>query len=256
MSEEKATPAKGHINLGLRGWKKALLISSIVLVLLAGILIWLWTAFEVKEVSVTGNKHYTVAQIEDMVISGPLDRNSLYLGFKFKNRSIEDIPFIETMDVKILSPGSISITVYEKAIAGCVIYLDRYMYFDKDGIVVESSPIRQMDVPYVAGLEFDHVVLYEKLPVKNEDIFKDILTITQLLTKYDIRSDSIEFDSDRNVTLFFDKARVKMGSLDNIDEKMIKLQGIVPELDGLSGVLYMDNYVSGEEQNYITFQRD
>ena len=256
MSDEKNSPEKGHINLGLRGWKKALLISAVVLALLMGILAWIWIGFEVKDVSVTGNKHYTVEQIRNMIMEGPLGKNSLYLYFKYRNREVEGVPFVETMDVKILSPGSISITVYEKAIAGCVGYLDRYMYFDKDGIVVESSEVRQMDLPYVGGLEFDHVVLYEKLPVENDEIFKDILTITQLLTKYGIQSDRIEFDSDGNVTLFFDKARVKMGSLTDIDEKMIKLQGIVPKLDGLEGVLYMDNYVSGEEDKYITFQRD
>ena len=257
MSSTSDDNEKGKvIYLGMEPWKKRALIITLVLVLLAGLTVWIWVGYEVKEVSVTGNKHYTREQIIDMVMTGPLGHNSLFLFLKYRNRPVEDIPFIETMDVKILSPDSISITVYEKAIAGCVCYLDRYMYFDKDGIVVESSVARHADMPYVTGLEFDHVVLYEKLPVENEEIFDSILTITQLLSKYNIDSDQIYFDPEKKITLYFGDARVYLGSMDNIDEKMNELNGIAGKLAGLSGVLYLDTYEPGSDTGNITFQRD
>ena len=210
--------------------------------------------YTVTNVSVTGNRHYTGDQIADMVMEGPLGHNSLYLSFKYKNKPMDGVPFVETMDVDIVAPDSIAITVYEKAIAGCVEYLDRYMYFDKDGIIVESSVVRQSDIPYVTGLHFDHVVLYEALPVGDESIFKNILNLTQLMTKYNIETDQIFFDSEGNVRLFFGDAKVDLGSLEHIDEKMIKLKGIIPDLAGLDGTLYMDDY-SGDD-DYFTFQRE
>jgi len=233
----------------------AVIIVSAVLIL-AGLIVYIAKACRVTEVSVTGNQHYTVDQIEEMVMEGPLGHNSLYLYFKYRNRNMDNVPFVETMEVNVISPSSISITVYEKSIAGCVGYLDRFMYFDKDGTVVEASPLRQMDIPYVTGLTFDHVIMYEKLPIENEEVFKNILGITQLLSKYKIIANQIYFDSDNNVTLYFDKARVKLGSFENIDEKMIKLQGIIPKLDGLEGVLYMEDYTEDAKEDYITFQRD
>ena len=255
MSRE-APERKNYIYLGMSRGQKILLFTVVALTVVSCVLIVMWKAFEVTKVNVTGNRHYTVEQIKDMVMTGPLGHNSLYLSAKYRNSSVEGVPFVETMDVKILSPSSISITVYEKAIAGCVGYLDRYMYFDKDGIVVETSSVRHTDLPYVTGLDFDHVVLYEKLPVENEEIFKSILTITQLLSKYDVVSDRIYFDSDMEVTLYFGKARVQMGSMDNIDEKMMKLQGIAPKLGDLSGVLHMETYDGDSKTGYITFQRD
>ena len=56
------------------------------------------------------------------------------------------------------------------------------MYFDKDGIVVETSEQRTPGIPQVAGLQFGYVVMNEKLPVENEEVFEDILDITQLLS--------------------------------------------------------------------------
>ncbi|MBO5551202.1 MAG: FtsQ-type POTRA domain-containing protein, partial [Lachnospiraceae bacterium] len=98
-----------------------------------------WTYFDVGEVSVTGNTRYSEEQIEKMVLKGPLGHNSLYLYLRYRNRSVTDIPFIERMDVTIDSPTSVTINVYEKAVAGFVKYLGRYMYFDRDGIIVEAS---------------------------------------------------------------------------------------------------------------------
>ena len=245
-----------NVYIGMSPKQKMAIAAVLILLLLAGALTVIWYYFKIDEVSVSGNKHYTVSQIEEMVLTGPLEHNSLYLSLKYRNKTIEGIPFIETMDVNVLSPTSISITVYEKSIAGCVGYLDRFMYFDKDGTVVESSTVRQTDIPYVAGLKFDHVIMYEKIPVEDEKIFDDILTITRLLTKYSIRTDQIHINSDKEVTLYFGKAKVLMGTMDNIDEKMINLKGLAEQMEGLSGTLDLENYSLDSEKKYVTFQRD
>lgn len=233
-----------------------ILISILVLCVIAGGYIYIKDNYTVTEVSVTGNQHYTSEQIQDIVMDGRFGHNSLYLFLKYRNKTVDNIPFVETMDVDIISPTSISITVYEKSIAGFVEYLDRFMYFDKDGIVVESSLVRQNDVPCVTGLSFDHVVLYDKLPVEDDTIFKEILNITQLLSKYSITTDQIYFDSEKNVSLYFGNAKVELGTLENVDEKMLRLQGIIPKLNGLDGTLYMENYTEDSGSEYITFQRD
>ncbi|MCI9429789.1 MAG: cell division protein FtsQ [Lachnospiraceae bacterium] len=190
----------------------------------------------------------------DMVMTGTLGNNSLYLALKYKNKGVDNIPFVQTMDVKILSPDTIKITVYEKAMAGYIEYLGRYMYFDKDGIIVESSELQTPGVPQVSGLTFGYVVMHEKLPVENPEIFEDILDITQLLNKYEIQADKILFDKSMRKTLYFGEARVSLGSNDNIGEKIMKLKAILPELSGKKGLLRMDNY--SEEMQNITFEID
>ncbi|MDE7478868.1 MAG: FtsQ-type POTRA domain-containing protein, partial [Lachnospiraceae bacterium] len=175
--------------------------------------------YAVKNVQVDGNKHYSAEEIKAMVMTGYFGDNSLYLSMKYKNKGIEGVPFVETMDVVVQSNDTIRITVYEKALAGYVQYLGRYMYFDNEGVVVESSKVTTKGIPQVTGLDFDHVVLYEKLPVENGQIFQNILTITKLLNKYDILCDRIQFDSSYNVILGYDKVKVNIGALQNLDEK-------------------------------------
>ena len=138
--------------------------------------------------------------------------------------------------------------------AGYIEYLGRYMYFDKDGIIVESSELQTPGVPQVSGLTFGYVVMHEKLPVENPEIFEDILDITQLLNKYEIQADKILFDKSMRKTLYFGEARVSLGSNDNIGEKIMKLKAILPELSGKKGLLRMDNY--SEEMQNITFEID
>ena len=126
------------------------------------------------------------------------------------------------------------------------------MYFDKDGIVVETSDEKTIGIPQVTGLKYGYVVLYQKLPVENDTVFRLVLNVTQALNKYEIATDRIYFDSDYQITLYFDEAKAKIGSEDYLDEKVMKLKTILPELEGKKGTLQMENYT--EEVQNITFE--
>lgn len=211
------------------------------------------THYAVKTVQVDGNKHYSAEEIKAMVMTGYLGDNSLYLSLKYKNKGIEGVPFVETMDVVVQSNDTIRITVYEKALAGYIQYLGRYMYFDNEGVVVESSKVTTKGIPQVTGLEFDHVVLYEKLPVENDRIFQNILTITKLLNKYDVLCDKMQFDKNYNVMLGYDEVKVDIGALENLDEKLMQLPQILPSLAGEKGTLDLKNYTA--DRKSVTFER-
>ena len=225
----------------------------LVLVLAGGIALkYINDNYTVTNVYVTGNTHYTNDEIIDMVMKGRLGHNSMYLSMKYTDKSIENVPFVEKMDVDIVSPDTIRINVYEKAIAGYISYLGRYMYFDRDGIVVESSFEPSDTVPEVMGLSFNYVIMHEKLPVENQKVFEEILDITQLLSKYQLEADRIFFDSEYNVYLYFDKVEVSLGGSDFIDEKVIQLQYILPKLEGKTGILEMKDF--DDDTKNITFE--
>lgn len=225
----------------------------LVLVIAGGIALkYINDNYTVTNVYVTGNTHYTNDEIIDMVMKGRLGHNSMYLSMKYTDKSIENVPFVEKMDVDIVSPDTIRINVYEKAIAGYISYLGRYMYFDRDGIVVESSFEPSDTVPEVMGLSFNYVIMHEKLPVENQKVFEEILDITQLLSKYQLEADRIFFDSEYNVYLYFDKVEVSLGGSDFIDEKVIQLQYILPKLEGKTGILEMKDF--DDDTKNITFE--
>lgn len=225
-----------------------------VLTVLLGTIYFVLITFKVDEVIVEGNKHYSAQEVRAMVMNGPYANNSVYLSLKYKNHDIEGIPFIQKMNVKVVGKNSIKISVYEKALAGYVEYLGRYMYFDKDGIIVEVAKVKTSGIPMVAGLHFDHAILYEKLPVADESVFQNVLMITQLLNKYGVVADKIYFDDDYHVTLSYNKVKVILGEMSNLDEKMMQLPYILPELEGKSGTLDLENYTEGK--NNISFQKD
>lgn len=238
-----------HLQLKIR----LIIILGSITILLA-VFYFLLMHYAIRHVVVEGNKHYSAQEIQSMVMNGYFGDNSIYLAMKYKNKEIKDIPFIETMDVIIVSNDTIKVTVYEKSLAGYVEYLGRYMYFDNDGTVVEAAKVTTKGIPQVTGLQFDHVVLYDKLPVENDDIFQNILTITKLLNKYDVICDKIQFDSNYNVTLGYDKVKVNIGKLENLDEKIMQIPYILPSLKGESGTLDLQNYT--QDKKSITFERD
>ncbi len=227
------------------------LIIAVLLVILFG-LKYILDNYTVTNIYVNGNTHYTNEEIIDMVMDGKLDNNSLFLSLKYRDKSIENVPFVEKMDVDIISPDTIRINVYEKSIAGFISYLGHYMYFDRDGIVVESSLEPSDNFPQVLGLDFNYVVLYEKLPVANDKVFSEILDLTQLLDKYELDAKKIFFDKDYNVYLYFDGVEVSLGTSDYIDEKIIQLQYILPNLEGKNGILDMKDV--NEDTKNITFE--
>lgn len=230
-----------------------MVVAAAVLLACAGMTLIL-SGYRVTNVEVVGNSHYTEQEIKDMVLKGNVFDNSLLLNIKYRNKSIEDIPFVEKMDVEVKSNDTIRIMVYEKKLAGCISYLGNYMYFDREGIVVESSPQITEGVPEITGLRFNHVLLYEQLPVERSEIFQEILELTQLLDKYEIIADKIYFDTDNNVTLYFGDARVLIGSKNHIDEKIMQLSVIVPSIQGKAGVLDMREYEMGTTT--LTFEPD
>lgn len=231
-----------------------ILVLLLLILMVTGVLYYLLSHYQVKNIYVDGNLHYSSEEIQEMVMKGPLGHNSLYLSFQYKNKGLQDIPFIDTINVDILSPDTIRITVYEKALAGFVEYLGKYMYFDKDGTVVESSEVKTVGIVQITGLSFQYVVLGKALPVEKEDVFKLILNTSQLLTKYELTADRIHFDSSYRMTIYFGNVRVNVGNEDKLDEKIMRLPQILPTLQDKSGVLKMENYSVGTGN--ISFEPD
>lgn len=248
---KKNTDRKPLFSLRL---KIILIVTALILVALIAGYSYINDNYTINTVYVEGNVHYSDEEIIEKIMSGPLEKNSIFLNLKYQKQEVEDIPFVAAIEIEIISKDTVKITVYEKTLAGYVTYLGRYMYFDKDGTIVESSLMKTSGVPEVIGLTFDHVVKYEKLPVEEEGIFAEILDISQSLNKYELTADKIYFDDKYDVTLYFGDVRVKIGAGENIDEKFSKMKNILPRLEGKKGVLQMENY--SEDTKTVSFHSD
>lgn len=231
---------------------KKFILAAAVLAVLALLLLILLGMCRIREVTVTGNDYYTKEEIADLIIQGAHQRNTIYLYLRYKYGKHQTIPFIDDFEVSIQSYDSITIRVYEKNIVGYVRYLGKNVYFDKDGIVVESSGEEMEGVPLISGLHFDRFAMYESLNVENTKVFDTILEITQLLEKYDLILDEIRFGSTGELNLQLGEVRVMLGGGEHLEEKIARLKQLEPDLLDKSGTLHMENYT--DESMHISLE--
>lgn len=221
---------------------------GIILVIVLVLFVILFTCFKIDDIEVTGEKHYTKAQIKDYVLSEGYIDNTILLMLKNKIQPIENIPFVAKIDVEYVSAHKITITVYEKAMAGCVEYMNEYVYFDQDGYVLEISPTKLEDAPCITGMSFASMELHEKLPIEDKKRFKTILKLTQLIQKYELQIEAIKFTSEGEIVLGYEDIRIELGDGTNLEEQLIDLGSILNGLKGKKGTLDMKEFdtVSGK----------
>lgn len=215
----------------------------LILLIAAGVFI-VMNVFTVENVVVEGNELYSSTQIENMVLNDEYSWNSLYVDLKHRFVDIGEVPFVDTMEVSLDNPHTVHIKVYEKGMLG-YLYINsigQNAYFDKDGFVVETSTEVIDGVPKITGISCEEVVLYEKLQLENSDILRDLLNLTQTLKKYNLLPDEIQYDSNMEPVLYYGTIQVKIGSEDNLSQKVVRLSIILPQLDGLSGTLHLETW--------------
>ena len=200
-----------------------------------------------KEYVFTGNTlKYSDEELKKLIFSSEQERNPLYF-ILFADKD-KDIPFIAKYDVDITWPDKVNVSVYGKNVIGYVYYKDFYFYFDKDGVVVECSSFDKMEgAILIEGLEFEHMVLYEKLPTKKEETFSLILSLTKMLKRNELQVDKIEFDGDLNITLHIYDIEVVLGQDEYLDEKITKVKNLLPTISEYAGVLNMVNFKEGTD---------
>jgi cell division protein FtsQ len=236
--------------------RKAKLIAFLViLLLLAAAALVVVKVFVVENVEVEGNVLYGDDVISETVLNDKYSWNSLYVYFKYRFLDTEEVPFIDTMEVTLKSPRTLHITVYEKGIMGYLYdeTLGENVYFDKDGIVVETSADVIENTPEIEGIACEDVVLYEKLPIKKAAL-KDILTLTQTLKRNELVPDAIIYGRDDSPILVYGNVWIQLGSDELLTQKVARIAKILPSLDGMSGVLHMESWT--EETTNIVFDRD
>ena len=116
--------------------KLIVILVSVIILLLLFLVVF---SMQAKSISVEGNNQYTDEEIKNYIFDDVYDENILVLWVKTKLGRTETIPFVEKYDVEILSMDEVRVTIYEKSMVGYIDYMGTYMYFDRDGVVVESS---------------------------------------------------------------------------------------------------------------------
>lgn len=220
---------------------------------LAGLLFFVAARCRIHTIVVTGNETYTQDEVETAVLEASMDNTIFYTVLAHFQKN-DYLPFIERSEVTFLGRDAIKVEIHEKLRAGVLKEMSEYFYFDKDGVIREESPYLLKNVPMVSGLKMNDCVLNEEINPREQDVFPIILKITQLIIKYDLAVQEIQFNTVTNIRLKINDLSVKLGASSELDAKIAEIPSILKELSGRKGTVNMENY--SEDKKIISFVDD
>ena len=209
----------------------------------------------IKEVSVEGTDLYTADEIKGYILDDEYSFNAVYVFIKNKLFPKGDAEFIDSFDVQLTGMNSVNIVCNEKKILGYIYQEDgKYVYFNYSGEIVEISETF-VDRGYmkVEGVYCEEPKIGEKLPIGKEQIGY-LTSLIKILNKNDLMPNVISYDEDGRIILSYDTYNIAIGSSVYLEEKIDRALRILPQLEGMSGTLHLENYSSSSTD--IVFEKD
>ena len=225
-----------------KAWKTVL--SVIAAVILLGLI--LVFGFRVRTIEVEGNEYYGDNSIATWIQNDRFAVNSIYVLLKY-NFTEPDLPSaVESMEVSLKNPWTVSVRVQEKTMLGYVDYDGVYLYFDRDGTASLRTKKVMGGVPCVEGLEFDAsaVVIGEELPVEDDSIFGKIMETSKYLKGNGLSPDRLVCGGS-GITLYFGKVEVLLGN-GGYEDRIAQISPILEKLQekypDTAGTLHLENF--------------
>ena len=215
--------------------------------------------YYVTDIEVADNARYTDEEIIDMTCDSPLAGNTLLFS-KFKSRIIlDDVPFMEYVDVAMKDNHTLLLRVKEKQLVGVLSFGGLDYYFDNTGTVVETADAaaygEEKLVPRILGLDIKRVNYGETLEI-DPAVLGTITATARMIKKYQIHPDYLDYDTEDNtVSLIYGDVQVLIGGDTLLEEKMSRVAAILPQLEGETGVLHMENFAE-DTVNIVFVQTD
>ena len=203
--------------------------------------------FRVTGVQVEGNSFYTDDQIKNMILDVPMAKNSILAGFIDTEKSTKDEAMIDSITVSRVNRNTLLLQVKEKQMIGYIEFQGQCVNFDRQGIVqiITEEPLE--NVPKIEGIDVKEAVQGERLSGINTTKLNTILSVGKMLEKMEEKPDRLVFNDLNQLVLYYGTIEVRLGDDENMDEKINRLVGILPELEGMSGILHMENTTEDSE---------
>jgi len=220
---------------------------SAVLIIVVAIVLLIGGIYRTEKITIEGLNYYTEEEFLTKISGETARKNTLLFRLEQVRNGKSHIPYIESYDVTTVGKKEIRIRVYEKILVGCVKVMGQYLYFDKDGYVTDSSEEQLSTVPLIKGLEFDRIMLYEKLKIQKDELYDVILNITKLVREYEIPARSITFNGKGEVELEAGTSTVALGRRAAYDIPLQKLADIYPAVSERNLQIDLSGYQGGTE---------
>lgn len=163
--------------------------------------------------------------------------------------------YIDQCKISFSLPGKVRLTIKERYVCGYVPYMNRYLCIDEYGRVLESVEKCEKNLPIVTGLIFSEFRVGEKLQVENPESFDIVVTVAQLISKYELLGNILQLNvSDpERITARVKQVDVILGTIDNIDEKIRTMSSVMEQIpDTDRGTLNLTNLSGPIIFKYLT----
>ncbi len=223
-----------------------IIIEAVAGILLIFVLVF-FLGFRVTGVQVEGNSFYTDDQIKNMVLNAPIAKNSILAGFIDTEKSTKDEAMIDSIAVSRVDRNTLLLQVKEKQMIGYIEFQGQCVNFDRQGIVqiITEDPLE--NVAKIEGIDVKEAVQGERLTGISTTKLNTILSVGKMLEKMEEKPDRLAFNDLNQLVLYYGTIEVRLGDDENMDEKINRLVGILPELEGMSGILHLENTTEDSE---------
>ena len=185
------------------------------------------TCFKLENIEIRPGKRYTEEEIRNYLFTKKTDKYAVFFAYRVNKLDKITLPFVEKIDVELTDRNSVIIYVYDKAVTGCVSHMGKYIYFDREGIVVDSSSERLEGIPLIKGIDFSGYTINEPLDTGSSKVFDTILEVLMLLEKNSLAADDMEFGLRGEVTLHIGQDEVLLGQCENYDFRINNLANVM-----------------------------
>ena len=219
----------------------------IIVFFVAVILALLWFIFKIRTVTVEGNTYFSDKEVATIYQTKWWQKNTITWFVMDRVGFSTDPPYVRDTDISFPKFGEGHVKLYEKSILAGVKYANHYIYFDKDGMVLQAIEEPKEDIPYFETEDITDFTLYQTLKTGSEDLLDQMLDLAGRLTYYDIKWDTVEFDSTGYATLHSGKVDVLLGKKSDYDEQLSVLPDILEAALATKkkGTVDMSNYTPG-----------
>lgn len=199
-----------------------------------------------REMRVEGSGYYGEETIASWISKEPLSSNTLYLFLRYHFTSPKLPAGIERMEVDLVNPWTVRVTVTDKERLGYVDYDGAYLYFGARGEALFRTKKVLEGVPYVQGLSYDaeKVKIGEQIPVEHTTVFDDIKIVSDALKQAEIAFEQLKVDAGQ-IVVTSGNIRIRLGG-ELYEERVALLPTILKKLSetaaNTGGELHMERY--------------
>lgn len=223
--------------------KKLWIIFSILCIILFCIFF-----FRVKKVTIVGNTYYSQADMVEMFQTNIFEKNVLTFWLMDKCSLTPELKFVREYEVSYPNVNEVCIKLYEKTIVAGIAYSNQYIYFDKDGMVLQSEEKPIENIPLFEIKNLTTFSLYNKVQMEDEGLLEQIMNLANLFQHYNVKWDKVQFDEENNAILSIGKIQVLLGRKDNYDEQISALSSVLEnnsQAENQEGTFDLRNYKIG-----------